>query len=333
MLLGTRFPSAPTLGAFAVTVVLGAGNFIGVGFSNRELDPFWGAALRFGLAAAIFALTAWGLHLRWPRGRELGMTVVYGALGTGAFFALMYWARLQVSAGAATVVMAVVPLATVVLAAAQGLERWRLRGLAGALLACAGIAWIAIGPEGTDLPIGALLAMLGAAAAVAQSVIVGKRLSGNHPVMTNAVGMTVGALMLFALSAAAGETWALPRQRETIWALGYLIVLGTVGLFVLLLLVVRRWTASATSYTFVLFPVVTMVLDWSLFDEPLTARMLAGALVVMAGVWFGALSPAARRSARVAPPVAPGAPDLPPRALPASRPRGTLPVGTRPGVR
>lgn len=303
------------LGAFAVTVVLGAGNFIGVGFSNRELDPFWGAAVRFGLAAVIFTVAAWGLRLRRPRGCDLGMTVIYGALGTGVFFALMYWARLQVSAGAATVVMAVVPLATVVLAAAQGLERWRLRGLAGALLACAGIAWLAVGPQGAHLPIGALLAMLGAAAAVAQSVIVGKRLSGNHPVMTNAVGMTVGALMLFALSAAVGETWALPRQRETIWALGYLVVLGTVGLFLLLLLVVRRWTASATSYAFVLFPVVTMILDWSLFDEPLTARMLVGGLVVMAGVWFGALSPAARRSPMVAPPALPRRPPAPRSAL------------------
>lgn len=305
MLLESRFPSAPTLGVFAVTVVLGAGNFIGVGFSNRELDPFWGAAVRFGTAAVVLTVAAWRLRLRWPRGRELRLTIIYGALGTGVFFALMYWARLQVSAGMATVVMAVVPLATVVLAAVQRLERWRLRGVIGALLACAGIAWTAIGSQGLDLPIGALLAMLGAAGAVAQSVIVGKRLSGSHPVMTNAVGMTVGALLLFGLSAAAGETWALPRQRATILALGYLIVPGTVGLFVLILLVVRRWTASATSYAFVLFPVVTMVLDSSLFDEPLTARMLVGALVVMVGVWFGALSPSAHRSPPVPPPTIP----------------------------
>lgn len=127
------------LAAFLIAVALGAGNLIAVGFSNRGLDPFWGAGFRFGLAALIFVGIAMVRRLRWPRGRDLWLTVAYGALGTGVFFALMYWARLQVGAGVATVVMAIVPVATLGLAVAQGLESWRPRGIGGALLACAGI--------------------------------------------------------------------------------------------------------------------------------------------------------------------------------------------------
>jgi drug/metabolite transporter (DMT)-like permease len=82
-----------------------------------------------------------------------------------------------------------------------------------------------------------------------------------------------------------------------VWSVAYLVTLGSVGLFVLILLVVRRWTASATSYVFVLFPVVTMLLGALLADEPLTARGVIGALVVMSGVWFGALAPSARQVA------------------------------------
>jgi drug/metabolite transporter (DMT)-like permease len=59
-------------------------------------------------------------------------------------------------------------------------------------------------------------------------------------------------------------------------------------------LVARRWTASATSYMFVLFPVVTMVLGALLIEEPITLASTIGALVVMAGVWFG-ISPGSRR--------------------------------------
>jgi drug/metabolite transporter (DMT)-like permease len=78
-----------------------------------------------------------------------------------------------------------------------------------------------------------------------------------------------------------------------------------VGLFVLVLLVVRRWTASATSYMFVLFPVVTMALGAWLADEPVTAQGLTGAGLVTLGVWFGALSPNARRLAAPLPAHAP----------------------------
>jgi drug/metabolite transporter (DMT)-like permease len=103
------------------------------------------------------------------------------------------------------------------------------------------------------------------------------------------------------MSAVAGETWAIPNQPEVVWSLAYLVTLGSVGLFVLLLLVVRRWTASATSYMFVLFPVVTMILDAVLAGEPITVVGIVGAALVMSGVWFGALSPAAKGPAAAAP--------------------------------
>jgi drug/metabolite transporter (DMT)-like permease len=131
----------------------------------------------------------------------------------------------------------------------------------------------------------------------AESIIIGKRLSANHPAMTNAVGMTVGASLLLALSALTGEAWALPRETEALVAVVYLVTLGSVGLFVLVLLVVRRWAASATSYMFVLFPVSTMLLELVLLGEPVTAQAATGAAMVMAGVWFGALGPGARRAA------------------------------------
>ena len=73
-------------------------------------------------------------------------------------------------------------------------------------------------------------------------------------------------------------------------ALTYLVTLGSVGLIVLLLLVVRRWTASASSYMFVLFPLVTLGLAGWLVNEPVTGSAVIGAALVMGGVWIGALS-------------------------------------------
>ena len=143
--------------------------------------------------------------------------------------------------------------------------------------------------------------MLGATFCTGLSVIVGKILSGNHPGVTNAIALTVGAVSLLVMSAVTGERWALPEQPAVRWSLAYLVILGSVGLFVLLLLVVRLWTASATAYAFVLFPVVTMLLgDW-LLDEPVTFHGATGATLVMAGAWFGALSRPNPRSAAVNP--------------------------------
>ena len=289
-------PGGRTLTLFAVAVTLGGANFIGVRFSNRELDPFWGAALRFCLAALLFIAIAAVLKLRWPRGRQLVYTMLYGFLSFGMFFSLMYWALVRVTAGVATVVMAIVPLVTLLLAAAHGLEKLGLRSVLGSVLAIAGILWMTNGPDEVILPFTALLAFLAAALAAGESVILSKKVSGNHPAMTSAVAMATGAVVLLGISAVTGDRWALPTEGEVIWSVIYLVTLGSAGLFVVLLLVVRQWTASATSYAFVLFPVSTMLLGAWIADEPITGQGVAGAILVMSGVWFGALSPGARRS-------------------------------------
>jgi DME family drug/metabolite transporter len=147
-----------------------------------------------------------------------------------------------------------------------------------------------LGSQALTAPYSAVLAMLVATLAIGQSIILGKRLSGNHPVITNAVGMAIAALLLLTLSASVNEAWALPRQPDVAAALAYLVTLGSAGLFVLVLLVVRKWTASASSYMFVLFPVVTLALAAWLVREPITLPAVIGAALVMAGVWFGALS-------------------------------------------
>lgn len=283
-------PGGFTLAAFGLAVLLGGANFVAVRISNQELAPFWGAGLRFGLAAALFIVIALALRLRWPRGRQLAMTTVYGALAFAISYALLYWALIRAKAGTATVVLAGVPLVTLLLATAQRLERLTPRAVAGSVLALAGIAWMVLGSQALTAPIGAVVALLGAIVAIGQSIILGKRLSGNHPVVTNAVGMATATLLLLTLSASVDEPWAVPRQPGVVAALAYLVTLGSGGLFVLVLLVVRTWTASASSYMFVLFPVVTLALAAWLVHEPITVPAVIGAALVMAGVWFGALS-------------------------------------------
>jgi drug/metabolite transporter (DMT)-like permease len=288
-------PSGLTLASFIAAVIIGGANFLVVRISNRELPPIWGAGLRFTLAAALFVLIALVLRLRWPRGRQLWLASLYGLLSFAVSYALVYWALVRLAAGVTTVVLAIVPLLTLLLAAAHGLERLHWRAVVGSLLAIAGVAWMFVGPQDLNLPVVPLLAVFVSAVAIGESVILGKRVSGNHPAVVNAVAMTIGAVGLLGLSAVVGEQWALPREPAVVWSLVYLVTLGSVGLFVLILLVVRRWTASATSYAFVLFPVVTMSLGAWLVDEPLTLDGVVGAILVMTGVWFGALSPAARR--------------------------------------
>jgi drug/metabolite transporter (DMT)-like permease len=59
--------------------------------------------------------------------------------------------------------------------------------------------------------------------------------------------------------------------------------------FLLYMFILGRWTATGASYAFVLNPLVTMVLATFLTEEAITATFLAGAAVVLIGVYVGAL--------------------------------------------
>lgn len=119
--------------------------------------------------------------------------------------------------------------------------------------------------------------------------MVAKRRASTHPVVMNFVGMGVGSVALLAVSAVSGERWTPPRERTTILAFVYLVA-ASVVMFVLVLIVVRRWTASASAYIFVLMPVVAVGLGALLADEPITTSTVVGGVVVLAGVYIGALS-------------------------------------------
>jgi drug/metabolite transporter (DMT)-like permease len=267
-----------------------------VRFSNRELEPLWGAGLRFALAAMLLAALMAALRLAPPAGRALTGAVLYGALNFGAAFALVYYGFVDVHAGLGQTLLAVVPLATLLLAVLQRQERFRAEGILGALFALIGIAVLSRAPLRESVPVLSLLAILAGALCFAQAAIVVRRFPAVHPVTMNAVAMGTAAVLLVACSLLVGETIELPDSGETWAALAYLVVVGSVVVFSLYIFVLRYWSASRVSYTFVLVPVVTVALSAWLDDEPVYAGLLLGGCLVLAGVYVGALrSPIERR--------------------------------------
>jgi drug/metabolite transporter (DMT)-like permease len=277
------------LAAFVTYSLLAGGNAVCIRFSNRELDPLWGAGLRFALAAALLLAVMAVLRLTVPRGRALTGALLYGALNFGGAFALAYYALVRLHAGFGQILLAIAPLATLVLAVVWRQERFRAAALAGCLLSLAGIAVMSQAPLRESVPLPSLLAAIGSALCFAQAALLVRRFPPVHPVTMNAAGMAVGAALLLAASAVAGEQWRLPSQAETWFAVAYLVVVGSGVVFVLYVVVLRRWAASRVAYGFVIVPFVTVVLSAWLDDERITASLALGGLLVLAGVYVGAL--------------------------------------------
>lgn len=275
--------------AFAAEVLLAGGNGVAIRFSNRELAPIWGAGLRFALAALLLLVLMRALGLQFPRGRRLLTAIVFGLLQFAGAFGFFYFALVQIQAGLGQTLLALVPLATLLMAVAQRQERLRGATLLGTLLSLAGVGLISFDPWRHSIPPLPVVAVLLSVLCFAQALVLVRRLPAVHPVALNAVGMVAGALVLLAASILLGEPKVLPQQGATWVALAYVVAVGSVVVFLLHVYVAQQWNASRAAHVMVAIPLVTVALSAWLDAEPITVGLVVGGLFVLGGVHFGAL--------------------------------------------
>jgi drug/metabolite transporter (DMT)-like permease len=283
-------PDSLTLLAFGIQVLLIGANPLAVRFTNREIPPLWGAGTRLALAAAVFFAYVLIRRVKLPRGRDLRGALLFGVVQFGIGFGLGYWALVKVPASVAGVILAAIPLFTLAFAVVSRVELPTARGLVGALVSIGGIALILGGGSLRDIPWPYIAASVAFAACLAGGLVIAKSVPAVHPAAMNAIGTGVGAVVLLPLAVIVGERTPLPALDLT-WAVQlYVALVGSVGVFALILFVVRRWTATGASYQTVLSPPVTILLSAWLLGEPLSMRLLLGTAVVLFGVYVGALS-------------------------------------------
>jgi drug/metabolite transporter (DMT)-like permease len=269
-------------------VLFGGLNAIAVKQTVAELDPEWGAALRFVAAGLIFSVLTVSRRRSFPRGRAFGGAVLYGLLGFAAAFGLIYPGLRQVQAGTASVVIALSPLVTYGLAVAQRQEHFRVQALLGALVALAGTAIVFLDQLGAAVPIGSLALVAIGMVCLSEAGIVVKWMPRADPFGTNAVAMLAAGAALLAASLVLGEAQALPTRIETWLAVGYITVFGSVVMFGLYLFGLARWTASGMSYTTLLLPFVSVTAATILTGEQFSIAFAVGGVVMVAGVYLGA---------------------------------------------
>ena len=269
--------SRPVLLAFAAFVVLAGSNAAAVKAVLGEMPPFWSAGLRFVLAGALLLALMVIQRRPAPRGDRLLGTVLFGVFGFALAYFFLYQAIGDAGSGTTMTVLAIVPLLTVLLSVVHGIERPRLLGVVGALIAAAGIVIVAADQLSLNVPThrdrAAARRRRSARPRASSSSSACRPATRWRPMR---IGMLLGGTLLVAASLVAQEPLALPTQSDTLLGMAYLIGPGSIGVFMLALYVLARWTASATSYAFLLFPLVAIVLG---------ARALrrAGPAVVPAG--------------------------------------------------
>lgn len=269
----------------ALALIWGS-SFVWIKIGLRGFTPMQLTFLRLLFAAAVLLLVCGVRGLRMPREPIVWVHFAVAAtVGNVAPFYLFGVGELSIDSGLAGVLNATTPLWTVAVALLARTEpTMRASRLAGLLLGFAGAVLI-FAPWRSGGGVGGAAACLTASALYGVLFVYAGRFLASRELspIVLATGQLTAATVLSALALPVG--WQFPELRAD--ALGAVTVLGVLGTGIAYILNYRLilddgpTVASTVTY---LIPVVAVLLGVTVLGESLSLRVLAGMVVVLAGV-------------------------------------------------
>ena len=209
-----------------------------------------------------------------------------GTLNVGAFFVLIYLAAQLLPTSLASMVMAVAPIAMMVLAAIFLAERPAPRAVGGALIGISGVTVMLAGAVDGVSGWG-VLASIGAMTMSSLGYVLAKRWnSGVDLVSATGWQLVAGGLLVLPVAVVFEGS---PPPLSSSNSLGYLYVtvVATAIAFLAWFGGLRRLPAGTVGLIGLLNPVTGVVLGWTVAHESASVLQISGAALVVAGIVFG----------------------------------------------
>ena len=271
-----------------VFVLLWSTGFIGARLGLPHSGPLTFLFVRYG----VVILLLWGIALvsraPWPQRRmhwvHIGIAglLLHGVYLGGVFVAISK----GLPAGVAALVVGVQPLLTAVGAGLLLGERVLRRQWLGLLLGLGGVALVVANKLGTGFDIHALIPCAVALLAITCGTLYQKRFCPRFDWRTGAVAQFVPTVVFTGLAAALTETLRIDWVPEMVFAMGWLVLVLSIGAVSLLNWLIRHNNSVNVASLFYLVPPCTAVVAWLLFGESFSGTALIGMALAVWGVYW-----------------------------------------------
>jgi drug/metabolite transporter (DMT)-like permease len=282
---------AANAGAFIAALLFGA-SVVAVRVAVRDIPPFTLAILRFGQGGflLLLLLLIWTRDLLRIRWRDVPYLVLLGVIFF-TIFPVTFNASLRLTeASRGALMLATMPLWSVLLARVAKRERLSTRQISGVLLTFAGVSVVlaerGLTFAGTSLSLVGDVLMLVTAVCGAVYGVLAKRMLTRYKAMTvTAYTMMFGTLLLVPAAFFEDFSSVMARMRpDTVMLVLFLGIFGgAIGYFLWTFALTRLSPTQVAVYAN-LNPMIATLLGATLLAEKLTGMFMAGFAAVLAGV-------------------------------------------------
>ena len=274
--------------ALWIVYIVWGSTYLGIELAGETIPAIFGAGVRFTIVGLIvFALVVWrrGPSALKVRRAELASAALIGLLLPGAN-SILFITEQKVPIGLTSLIIASVPLWVLLFRLAAGERPDRIATL-GLLVGFAGIA-VLVRPGGGSGPLGYLLLTVLAAIAWALGTFISPRIAvPRDAFVATGYETLIGGLVLTTIGLATTSPSDLDPSgwsTRSILGLVYLILAGSVvGYTAYAWLLGNAPVGLVSTYAYV-NPVVAIALGVIVLGETITARVIAGAVLVLIAV-------------------------------------------------
>ena len=269
-----------------VFVLLWSTGFIGAKYGLPYAEPLTFLSIRFAIAATLMLVWVAASGAVWPSGAQVRSLVVVGALLHGVYLGGVFTAIwLGLEAGIAALIVCMQPILSAVLARRMLGERMNRVQWAGLVVGLAGAVLVVSRKLGGGVgDWGGLALCVAGLCGISFATIWQKKHCADAPMRAGAVVQYLGALCLVMPLAFVFETREVDWTGEFIFALGWLVIVLSLGAVGLLMSLIKRGEASKVASLFFLVPPVTALMAWAMFGETLGVWAVVGVGLTAAGV-------------------------------------------------
>jgi drug/metabolite transporter (DMT)-like permease len=269
-------------------IFLWSTGFIGAKYGLPYAEPLSFLLIRYGLVIVLMTVIALATRAPWPRDPKqwvhIGVSgvLVHAVYLGGVFVAIKH----GLPTGVTALVVGMQPLLTALGAGWLLGEQVSGRQWGGLALGFVGVGLVVSGRFGEaalgPMLVPAVVALLG----ITAGTLYQKRFCAQFDLRTGSVIQFVPTAILTAMAVALFEEFRIEWTPDFIFALGWLVLVLSLGAISLLNLLIRAGSAVNVASLFYLTPISTAVIAWAIFGEKLTSTAAIGMLLAVSGVYL-----------------------------------------------
>lgn len=256
----------------------------------KYMPAFQLAGIRQGIGGILYVGYFLFKKAPWPKGKQWNTIILLSVLNFIFSNGLSTWGVKYISGGLGAIIGAIFPIWIVLIMLFKG-EKINRLSILGMLVSFGGICYIFydhladfINP---DFRFGIFISLFSTVTWAFGSLYTKKKVASFNPYFSLGLQMLISSAFILFITEATNTGISIKAiPAESWWAIGYLVLVGSVLTFIAFIYALQKLPPEISSIYAYINPIVAVLIGTLVFGEPLTLFLILGGIITLFGLYL-----------------------------------------------